>query len=361
MVPAARRTRLVLFGEAVTALLAAVVLAAGCGSPPRPPAGIATATKPPAPARSTVRTPDGTPSATAARTVPLGAAGRYHVGERQMVFTEPAHVGVTGQHLGQRSLLAVIRYPVRRGSSRAWPTGGPFPLIMFAPGFQQCSSTYEHLLQTWASAGYVVASVDFPRTSCLVGSAAYEPDLVNQPGDVSYVLGRLLALNAQAGGFLSGRLNPHEIAAAGQSDGGDTVAALAANTCCQDDRVKAVTVLSGAEWPPMPGPYFARQAPPMLFVQGSADTINPPWTSVQLYRADGNRSRYYLDLYGADHMVPYTGDNPVERLVARITLAFFGRYLLGDAGAVTTMKQAAVSSGIAALASGSQPPPAAAS
>jgi len=337
-------------------VLATAVLAAACGGPQRPVASQSVA--PSAPARSAAGTPSRTASAAPVRAVPLGAAGTYGVGEQRMTFTEPAHVGVTGQHLGERSVLTLIRYPVARGSSGSWPAGGPFPLLMFAPGFQQCSDTYEHLLQSWASAGYVVASVDFPRTDCLVGSAAYEPDLVNQPGDVSYVLSRLLALNAQPGDFLSGRLNPHEVAATGQSDGGDTVAALAADTCCQDHRLKAVAVLSGAEWPPMPGPYFAHGAPPMLFVQGNADTINPPWTSVQLYRADRATSRYYLDLYGADHMVPYTGDNPVERLVARITLAFFDRYVLGHTAALATMRQAASGSGgLAALGSGGQLPP----
>ena len=67
----------------------------------------------------------------------------------------------------------------------------------------------------------------------------------------------------------------------------------------------------------------------MLFVQGSTDAINPPWTSKQLYEADQERARYYLDLLGADHMTPYTGANPVERLVARVTLAFFNQYVLG--------------------------------
>jgi len=331
------------------------MLAAACGSPspPSPPAATTSAVAPAAAA-----TPSLTASAAPARAVAaVGVAGRYGGGERRITFSEPAHVGVTGQHLGERSVLTLIRYPVRRGSSGSWPAGGPFPLIMFAPGFMQCSSTYEDLLQSWASAGYVVASVDFPRTDCLVGSAAYEPDLVNQPGDVSYVLSRLLSLNAQHHGFLSGQLNPHEVAATGQSDGGDTVAALAGNTCCQDHRLKAVAVLSGAEWPPMPGPYFAGKAPPMLFVQGNADTINPPWTSVQLYRADKASPRYYLDLYGADHMVPYTGDNPVERLVARVTLAFFDRYVLGRTGALAGMAQAARGSGIAALDSGGSFPP----
>jgi dienelactone hydrolase len=336
-------------------MLAALVLVAGCGNSPRQLTwGRASLS---ASARSAVSALNKTVSAGPARSGPLGVPGRYRVAEREVVFVEPAHVGVTGQHLGERSLLTVIRYPAGRDSPGSWPTGGPFPLVMFAPGFRQCSGTYENLLQAWASAGYVVVSVDFPRTSCQVASTAYEPDLVNQPGDVSYVLGRLLALNAQPDDFFAGRLNPHEVAAAGQSDGGDTVAALGAGSCCRDHRLKAVAVLSGAEWPPMPGTYFAGGTPPMLFVQGSADTINPPWTSVQLYRADRSRSRYYLDLFGADHMVPYTGDSPVERLVARITLAFFARYVLGDKGALTTMARAANGSGIAVLDRGGQLPP----
>ena len=261
--------RLIAASAAAAVVLATAVLAAACGgSAPR---AAQTATTHSAPARSaSARPAAATPSRTAsaaparARVITLGVAGTYGVGEQQMTFTEPAHTGVTGQHLGERSLLTLIRYPVRRGSSTSWAAGGPFPLVMFAPGFMQCSDTYEHLLQSWTSAGYVVASVDFPRTDCLVGSAAYEPDLVNQPGDVSYVLSRLLALNTQPHDFLSGRLSPHEVAATGQSDGGDTGAALAANTCCQDRRLAAVAVLSGAEWPPMPGPYFARGAPPML-------------------------------------------------------------------------------------------------
>jgi len=354
VVSAARRSMLTRASEVAAVVLATATLAAACGGPARPVAAASSAVAP-APATTPSRTAAAGPARAMAA---VGVAGRYGVGDRQMTFTEPAHVGVTGQRLGARSVLTVIRYPVRRGSPGSWPVGGPFPLIMFAPGFMQCSSTYEDLLRSWASAGYVVASVDFPRTDCLTGQAAYEPDLVNQPGDMSYVLSRLLALNAQHHGFLSGRLNPREVAATGQSDGGDTVAALAGNTCCQDHRLKAVAVLSGAEWPPMPGTYFAGQAPPMLFVQGNADTINPPWTSVQLYRADRASPRYYLDLYGADHMVPYTGDNPVERLVARITLAFFDRYVLGRAGALTAMSQAASGSGgLAALGSGGRLPP----
>lgn len=314
------------------------------------------ATHPGKPVRSAGTTPR--PSATTAKpTVMAGVLGTYRVRESQAIFAEPAHTGTTGASLGQRTLVTEIWYPVARQSAGSPAVRGPFPLLIFAPGFLQCDRTYTDLLKAWAGAGYVVAAVNFPRTNCHVGAAAYEPDLVNQPQDVSYALTRVLAMSAQPHTVLSGLVSRQEIGGAGQSDGGDTMAALAANACCTDHRLKAVAVLSGAEWPPMPGSYFTRGAPPMLFVQGSADTINPPWTSVQLYSADHEDARHYLDLFGATHMEPYSGTNPVERLVARVTVDFFDRYLLGQTYATARMAREVAGSGTASLASGAEPAP----
>ena len=268
-----------------------------------------------------------------------------------MSFTEPAHAGSAGQYLGQRTLVTQVWYPQAHGAA------GLLPLLLFAPGYLQCPDAYSQLLQAWASAGYVVAAVNFPRSNCHLGGEADEADLVNQPQDISYVLTRLLALSSRYGGPFSGLLDPHRVGAAGQSDGGDTVAALAANTCCTDHRLKAVAVLSGAEWPPMPGRYFPGAAPPMLFTQGSADTVNPPWLSLQLYRADSAKARYYLDLSGASHLIPYEGTNPAERLTARVTLAFFDRYVLGQPQALQTMTRDGNVTGAATLVGGGQPPP----
>ena len=354
---------------AVAVVLAALMILSACaGHPPRPAD---------APAK---RAAPGKPSSsTHAAGIPvLGVPGHYRVGEREETFVEPAHRGPTGEYLGPRTLVTEIRYPLASASTGSASAGsasagsasagsasagsasrsarGPLPLLVFGPGFILCSGSYSHLLQAWASAGYLVAAVDFPRTNCHV-AAPYEPDLVNQPGDLSYVVSRMLALSAQPHDPFSGLVNRHEIGVAGQSDGGDTVAALAANTCCSDHRLAAVAVLSGAEWPPMPGPYFAQGAPPMLFVQGSADTINPPWTSLQLYRADGEADRYYLDLFGADHLEPYVGTNPVERLTVRVSIAFFDRYVLGQAAAQATMTRDGNVRGAAALVSGGTLPP----
>ena len=112
----------------------------------------------------------------------IGSPGAYQVGHRRMTFLEPAHTGPTGQFLDQRALVIVIWYPLARRSAGSPAAHGPFPLLVFAPGFMQCGVPYEDLLRAWAGAGYVVAVVNFPRTDCSVGAAAYEPDLVNQPG-----------------------------------------------------------------------------------------------------------------------------------------------------------------------------------
>jgi dienelactone hydrolase len=264
-----------------------------------------------------------------------GVPGEYRVGLRELTFREPSAGGA-------RTLVTEIRYPAGAAGS------GPFPLLVFAPGFQQCGAPYGDLLRTWASAGYVVATVDFPRTDCRVGAAADEADLIHQPADMSYVMGKLLALSAGRGDPLTGMLDPREIAAAGQSDGGDTVAALAASSCCADHRLDAAAVLSGAEWPQLPGRYFTGRTPPMLFTQGSADAINPPWTSVQMYTSDRSQARYYLDLPGAGHTTPYWGDGPAERLVARETVAFFDHYVLGQPAGLPA---------VAGLVSGGRLPP----
>jgi len=118
-----------------------------------------------------------------------------------------------------------------------------------------------------------------------------------------------------------------------------------------------VAVLSGQEWAPMPGRYFANRPVPMLFAQGSADVINIPVSSLQMYRADRSRERYYLDLFGASHTRPYWGTNPVERLVARVTLAFFDRFVLGQVAAGATMNRDGNVPGRAALVSGGRLPP----
>lgn len=351
-------------GAVAAAVLAVAGCAAGGAQAARPSAQQLTVRPSASPSKSPSPKPTPTPTHSAATTTggtseriaAPGTAGTFRVGRLQYTFTEPAHHGPSGEALGPRTLVTQLWYPSAPASAGSEPPRGGLPLLMFAPGFQLCAAPYGDLLASWASAGYVVAAVNFPRTDCTVASTAYEPDLINQPDDMSYVLTQLLALSSRPGDALSGMINSREVGAAGHSDGGDTVAALAANTCCVNSAFAAVAVLSGAEWPAMPGRYFSGSTPPMLFVQGSADTINPPWTSVQLYDSDPAADRYYLDLFGASHTSPYWGTNPVERITARVTLEFFDRYVLGQHGARAAMLDQGHVEG-AAIVAGGQPVP----
>jgi hypothetical protein len=260
--------------------------------------------------------------------------------------------------LGPRVLFTTVWYPVippaAAASGRLAP--GLFPLVVFGPGYYVCAESYSPLLRAWASAGYVVAGVDFPRTNCHLTNP-YENDMANQPADMAYVIRRLLGISDRSRGFLGGLIDPGKIAVSGQSDGGDTVAALVANTCCLDRAVTAAIVLAGAEWPPMGGSYFTRPTPPMLFVQGDADNINLPADSIQMYRVDTTGPRFYLDLFGAGHLPPYEGQGPPAPVVARVTVDFLDRYLAGRRGAAAAMRRDGHVAGVATLVSGSQPPP----
>jgi len=282
---------------------------------------------------------------------PAGRIGEYSVSERRLTFTEHA-----GPALGSRVLQVVVRYPDARSAGTAGSAGqGAFPLIVFAPGYRQCSGIYSVLLRQWASAGYVVAAVNFPRTNCQIASPD-ESDLVNQPADLAFVIRRLDQLSGQRQGSLAGLIRPGRVAVAGHSDGGDTVAAMAGMSCCRYPGLRAAIVLAGAEWPAFAGSWFTAPTAPMLFVQGTADTWNPQAASMQLYRADTMGTRYYLELFGADHFTPYEGDSAPEPIVARVTIDFLDQYLAGQGNDVWAMRRAGRVPGVSQLASGGRLP-----
>jgi dienelactone hydrolase len=256
------------------------------------------------PAADRSATPSDSPSTTPLR-LPVGRPDSYRIAR----LTLSMSYRLRDQE--RRPLRVFVRYPEVPATDVGRLGRGNFPLIVFAPGYRQCASSYDVLLRHWASAGYVVAALQFPLTSCHA-AVPDENDLVHQPHDVSVVTSRLLARSARQSGPLAGLINPAEIGIAGHSDGGDTVAAVADNTCCMDRRVRAVVVLAGAEWPPLPRRYGARRPPPILFVQGSADTWNLPSVSIQLYRADRTGIRYPLDLPGADHFQSLRSERPTR-------------------------------------------------
>jgi predicted dienelactone hydrolase len=255
-----------------------------------------------------------------------------------------------------RTLLTYVRYPAL-GAARATDVpnapaaarDGPFPLVVFGHGFAVTPQLYKRLLQAWARAGFVVAAPVFPLENANAPGGPDESDLVNQPADMSFVIARMLAASSAGSGPLKGLIDPTQIAVGGQSDGGDTALAVAYNQSFRDPRVRATVVLAGAEIPGVSGFTFAPGSPPLLAVQGSADTVNPPSFTETFFQAAA-RPKYLLELPGAEHLPPYSEQQPQLGVVERVTVAFMDAYLKHSSRALQRMRELGNVSGTATLA-----------
>ncbi len=295
--------------------------------------------------------PDLHPSTTTTRpAVPAAvrpaSPGSFQVGSTSVVVSDPLPSGT-------RSLPTVVWFPTETSAGRSLGSSR-FPLLVFSQGFDLAVSAYDGLISAWASAGYVVAAPTYPDTDPS-SPQLNESDIVNHPADLRAVIATVQQLATRPGSVFD-EVNPDEVGVVGHSDGGDVSLAVADNSAYQDPAVKAVAVLSGAELASFGGTYFDGPPVPLLAVQGSADTVNPPACSVQFYD-QAPQPKYYVDLLGAGHEPPYTDPgSTAETVVARVTTAFFDAELAGEAGALAAMTSAADVGGVSELFAGTPPP-----
>jgi predicted dienelactone hydrolase len=289
--------------------------------------GAATAATRPAPLARTAPPPAApAPAAHAARSF---ASGLLVLGlvDRSRTIRLPDGAEVV------RSLRTYVRYPAARPADGADHPGapparaaGPFPLIVFGHGFAVTPGIYARLLRSWVQAGYVVAAPVFPLGNADAPGGPDEPDLVNQPADMSFVISSVLAASRAGAGPLAGIVDPSRIAVAGQSDGGDTALAAAYDPRYRDRRIAAAVILSGAEIPYSGSIGFPAHGPPLLATQGTADTINPP-ALTETFFAAARSPKFLLWLDGAEHLPPYTYRQPWLGVVERASTAFLDHYV----------------------------------
>jgi fermentation-respiration switch protein FrsA (DUF1100 family) len=286
---------------------------------------------------------------------PARASPRFAVGQRVLRLVDRSRTirTATGGRV-PRTLVTYVRYPALGppadrdvANAPAATADRPFPLVVFAHGFAVTPAAYARLLRSWARAGYVVAAPLFPLENAHAPGGPDESDVVNEPADVSFVISSLLAAAGRPGP-LAGLLDPARIAVAGHSDGGEVALAVADSRRRRDQRVGAAIVLSGAEMSAVGGYEFAPGRPPLLAVQGTADTSNEPRFTYAFFRA-ARSPKYLLRLLGAQHLPPYTSQQPQLATVERVTTAFLDGYLGQAPGAAQRLASLGDVAGVSAL------------
>ncbi len=293
-----------------------------------------------------------------------------------------------------RALITEIRYPTAAAAAGYGPVRdappdyrqGPFPVIVFAHGYDTLPDPYDPLLDAWVSAGFVVVAPLFPdeneyQVNAYGGPDSYagsmaQNDKINEPSDISYVIA---ALDAETPGapanvkhsvtepanasFLRGLVDPSRLALAGQSDGAEVVANLAfgSNYAATWEGLaihpSALGVFSGQLWQPPVDSYGASGAgPPVLVAQSAADACNPPEYSTTIYNGIGGDHKWFLEFFHSTHIAPYWGLDGAAPVAEAVTTEFFEIALGWHPPSVAAMRARGNVAGVTSLTDGSEAP-----
>lgn len=226
-------------------------------------------------------------------------------------------------HGADRVLEVSVWYPAKAAGRDAAGAPGSFPVVLFSHGLNTVPGDYATLLRRWTAAGLVVVAPAYPRTRRGVPSVDVL-DVLNQPGDASFVLSRLLGER-----LLHVAVDPRRVAAAGHSAGGITTVGLF--TSARDARLVAGVVLAGSAL----GVGAGFTGPPawLLFVHGDADPLVTYEGGQQAYRGDP-WAKAFLTLPGQGHGLPYLDPRAASfDVVAATTTDFWRLALYGDRAA----------------------------
>ncbi|MFK7830125.1 MAG: alpha/beta hydrolase family protein [Congregibacter sp.] len=167
----------------------------------------------------------------------------------------------------KRSMQGTLWYP--RDAE-----AGERPLLIFSHGFTSLRSNGAYLAEHLASHGFVVAAVDYPLTSMTAPGGPMVEDVVNQPGDVSFLIDTMTGFSAVAGHALSGKIDPERIGVFGISLGGLTSTLVGYHPQLRDSRVSAVVSVAGPSNFFTPA-FFANNDADFMMLAGDLDALVP--------------------------------------------------------------------------------------
>jgi dienelactone hydrolase len=192
--------------------------------------------------------------------------GPLAVGSADRRFVDPSRrTDANGDFAGapDRTLEATLWYPAGQA--------GPHPLVVYSHGFMSMRRENVPLVELLASHGYVVVAVDYPLTNHNAPGGPFVGDVVNQPGDVSFVIDQLLGL-AEGERPFPGSIDRERIGVAGLSLGGLTTELVSFHPRLRDRRIRAALSIAGPS-AMFDQRFFASAQLPFLMVAGTKDAI----------------------------------------------------------------------------------------
>ena len=176
--------------------------------------------------------------------------------------------------LPDRTLVTDVFYPAAGGGVDAPldPAGAPYPLVVFAHGFSGLRTNIGLLAELLASHGYVTATMDFPLTRMGSPGGIFFEDVMNQPGDVRFVIDTLVQYSETAGNLLEGAVDTSRVALIGHSLGAFTVFLAGLHPAERHPLVNAVIIFSGSACR-LPTRTFDTPDIPLLLIYGDRDAL----------------------------------------------------------------------------------------
>ncbi len=203
------------------------------------------------------------------------APGQYPVGFQRVTLTDrdrPTASNKNHPALPQRTLETNVWFPLNdEGSAVA---KGEHPLVIHSHGFSSDRNESRYLARHLASLGYIVMAADYPLTHMRTPGGPKLVDVVNQPGDVSFLIDMALKWDNARGHMFFAHVDRQRIAATGISLGGLTTTLAAFHPRLADRRLKAAISLAGPA-SMFDRAFFTQSSTPFMMIAGDIDAIVP--------------------------------------------------------------------------------------
>ncbi len=153
----------------------------------------------------------------------------------------------------------------------------PGPLLVYSHGFMSFSREGEYLDKFLASHGYTVVAVNYPLTKTFAPGKSQITDVVNQPGDIHFLVDTVLDRAKDPKDVLYRTIDVQRIAVAGVSLGGLTSTLAAYDRRMRDPRIAAAISIAGPAFM-FSARFFADSSIgsiPLLMIASDTDPIIP--------------------------------------------------------------------------------------